>query len=292
MTVETVKIDLDRLICPITGSETSATLLEQRGEWSLVQCQETGFVFLANPPEYTELEENFAWEVSFEKERQRRREEEPLRSKFSEAYKKARLKLFRKRNKLFDVLLNNLISTDRTIKLLDIGCGTGEFMVDVQEKCAAKGIHTKPFGIEVSKELAAQANAAFQQYAGSVVFDNAIDGTRHFKPADIDVVLMMSFLEHEAQPLELLQRVRRILNDDGFIVLKVPNYGCWNRRIRGSKWCGYRFPDHVSYFTSETLNTLAQQAGYTMQPQTLTERMPTSDNMYAVLRKNIRAPSA
>ncbi len=290
MVHETAEIDLERLICPITGSETSATLLEQRGEWALVQCQETGFVFLANPPEYTELEENYAWEVSFEKERQRRREEEPLRSKFSELYKKTRLKLFQKRNKLFDVLINNLPNTNKTIKLLDIGCGTGEFMVDVQKKCAARGLQTKPYGIEVSKELAARANSEFQEYAGSVVFDNAIHGTRHFKPQDIDVVLMMSFLEHEAKPLELLQCVRRILSNDGFIVLKVPNYDCWNRHIRGNKWCGYRFPDHVSYFTPQTLKTLAQQAGYTMQPQTLSEKLPTSDNMYAVLRKNAQAP--
>jgi hypothetical protein len=28
----------------------------------VVRCRETGFVFLANPPDYSQFESNFAWE--------------------------------------------------------------------------------------------------------------------------------------------------------------------------------------------------------------------------------------
>ncbi|MEM7284421.1 MAG: class I SAM-dependent methyltransferase, partial [Pseudomonadota bacterium] len=168
-----------KLICPITGVETNTSLFEQRGEWSLVECQSTGFVFLANPPDYDKLEKEFAWEVSFEKERERRRKQEPIRSKFSDWFKRTRLRVFKKRNKLFDVLLKNLNQERTKLKILDIGCGGGRFMVDVQSKCADLGLEMKPFGIEVSKELASKANRSFQQFSGSVVFDNAIDGTRH-----------------------------------------------------------------------------------------------------------------
>jgi hypothetical protein len=64
----------------------------------------------------------------------------------------------------------------------------------------------------------------------------------------------------------------------------VPNFASWNRVIRGAKWCGFRYPDHVNYFSPRTLKLLAEVSGYRMEPQHITDRLPFSDNMYAVLR--------
>ena len=102
---------------------------------------------------------------------------------------------------------------------------------------------------------------------------------------------MSCYLEHEARPLEVLQRAHSILKKHGIIVVKVPNYNSFNRFWRGGRWCGFRFPDHVNYFTPKTLRILAGQAGYQLQHQRLSDRPPTSDNMYAVLRKlNLHPP--
>jgi hypothetical protein len=50
-------------VCPILGRPTE---IEQTGfsreSWEVVRCRETGFVFLANPPDYSQFESNFAWE--------------------------------------------------------------------------------------------------------------------------------------------------------------------------------------------------------------------------------------
>ena len=103
-------------------------------------------------------------------------------------------------------------------------------------------------------------------------------------PASVDVVILSSFLEHECRPLELLTRLRPVLAAEGAVILKVPNFNCWNRLWRGRRWCGFRFPDHVNYFTPRTLRRLASEAGYTLS-QGLRDRSPLSDNMYAVLRR-------
>jgi len=96
---------------------------------------------------------------------------------------------------------------------------------------------------------------------------------------------MSSFLEHECRPLSLLKQLHPILKSKGVIILKVPNFACWNRIIRGRKWCGFRYPDHVNYFTPRTLRRLAQEAGFTVSRQNYLDKFPLSDNMYAVLTK-------
>jgi len=102
----------------------------------------------------------------------------------------------------------------------------------------------------------------------------------------VDLVIMSSFLEHEAQPLALLQTLAPVLSAEALIVLKVPNFGCINRSLRGGRWCGFRYPDHVNYFTPATLKRLAEEAGFVVARQQFIECLPTSDTMYAVLRKH------
>ncbi|MFM7832754.1 MAG: hypothetical protein ACKPJD_13240, partial [Planctomycetaceae bacterium] len=53
------------LLCPILGRVTRVRPTAFRsGEWQVVQCEETGFVFLANPPSYEALTSEHAWEVT------------------------------------------------------------------------------------------------------------------------------------------------------------------------------------------------------------------------------------
>jgi len=65
-------------------------------------------------------------------------------------------------------------------------------------------------------------------------------------------------------------------------VIKVPNYACVNRMMMGANWCGFRFPDHVNYFTPQSLSKMASLAGF-KTVQRFSDKLPTSDNMWAVL---------
>ena len=109
-----------------------------------------------------------------------------------------------------------------------------------------------------------------------------MEGLGQFVEGSVDLAVMASFLEHERDPLGLLRRLRPALAPDAAVVLKVPNLACWNRRVRGKRWCGFRLPDHVNYFTPRTLRILAREAGYAMRQGPL-DRLPLNDNMYAVL---------
>ncbi|MFM7056988.1 MAG: class I SAM-dependent methyltransferase [Planctomycetota bacterium] len=280
-----------QMLCPILGRPTHVRFTGfQSGPWRIVQCLETGFVFLADPPTYDQLQVEHAWEVTSAAEKQRRREAEPWLAVLSLAAARLKLRLFPRRNRFFDLSLPlcDRVPAGEPLRVLDIGCAAADLLHDLHGRFAAMGRRMVPYGIEVSAHLAKLADAECAALGGRVEFASALEGSARFAAGSVDLVIMSSFLEHEAQPLALLKTLAPALSPHALIVLKVPNFGCINRRIRGSRWCGFRYPDHVNYFTPATLHRLAAEAGFVVARQRLTDCLPTSDTMYAVFE---RAPA-
>ena len=262
------------------------SLTFERDGWQLVRCIKTGLVFLPNPPPYNALEKSLAWEQSTLVERERRRQSEPLFAQVSALTKAVRRNVLPHRNKMSEIAWSAVGKESRVqpVRILDIGCGTGNLMVDLVNRFTRLGGAVVPIGIEVSEALSKKSNARFRSLGGEVIFANALDGTVRSDIGTINLIIMNSFLEHEAKPRVLLENLAPVLASDGAIAIKVPNFASWNRVIRRAKWCGFRYPDHVNYFSPRTLKLLAEVSGYRMEPQHITERLPFSDNMYAVLR--------
>jgi hypothetical protein len=53
----------------------------------------------------------------------------------------------------------------------------------------------------------------------------------------------------------------------------------------GQKWCGFRYPDHVNYWTPKTLNKIIKETGFEIVRFNFGDRFPTSDNMWLIARK-------
>jgi len=277
-------------VCPLLERETNTTVLHLAPPpWVVRQCNETGLVFLENPPGYDSLHDELAWQVTLQREAQARAKAEPARYAVSTALKRFRHRVL-KRNKVADLTLHLIPRiTAPEVRLLDLGCGWGQLLGvvmdrlprDLRQRCI-------PHGIEISTELARLSQAALEPYGGSCVHANALEGLTRFEPGWLDIVVMSSFLEHEIEPLPLLRECATRLRDGGFVVIKVPNYASWNRVLRGPRWCGFRWPDHVNYFTPDTLRTMAKAAGLEIERMGWRDRMPLSDSMYAVLRRPTR----
>ncbi len=103
-----------------------------------------------------------------------------------------------------------------------------------------------------------------------------------FEPETFDGIVMSSYLEHEEEPLKVLKGAARALKPTGKIYVRVPNFGGLNRRVTGRKWVGFRWPDHVNYFTVADLRRIAAMAG--LEVQLLNPiRLPFDDNINALL---------
>lgn len=261
--------------CPYcsASAENSSLLPYGNDEWPMVECRQCNFVYLKRAPVYERLSDEFAWEKTSEIERQAREHREPVKQGLSRAWKQFRQKVI-KRNKLPE-LINKYIPGGR---VLDIGCAAGGLLASLPAKY-------EPHGIEVSTDLAKQASAVVNPRGGSIMHDNALNGIQKLPENHFDGVLMSAFLEHEVEPSGLMAGVARVLKPGGVVIIKVPNYGSVNRKVRQEKWCGFRLPDHVNYFTPANLKGLIDRHGLTIAQFGLADRQPTSDNMWIVARK-------
>ncbi len=118
--------------------------------------------------------------------------------------------------------------------------------------------------------------------AGHCIHAPALEGIRTFEDGFFDGVVLRSFLEHEMHPLPLLREVRRVLKPTGAAYVRVPNFAALGRRILGRKWPGFRYPDHVNYFTRRSLEDMAQKAGLELRLLNPL-RLPFDDNINALL---------
>jgi SAM-dependent methyltransferase len=235
--------------------------------WQIVQCAECDFVYLENAPRYEQLAEELAWEKTFAAETQRRQDSYPVISAIERI---TRWRLHLRRGKGARLLVREFGQG----RVLDIGCERGY-------KIPPPFI---PFGIEISEALAREADDRMRLRGGRAICAPALKGIAEFPDRYFSGVVLSSLLEHEVNPKPLLQQAARVLVDTGKAYVKVPNFGGINRRVMGLKWCGFRHPDHVNYFTLASLRRMASDCGFRMRlvdPISL----PFNDSINAILAK-------
>jgi SAM-dependent methyltransferase len=229
-------------------------------------------VYLGTTPTYGSLASEFAWERTALRERDRRAAAEPLLHRLD---RRTRWRL----HLLPRIDMPDLVARHaHRAPVLDVGCGDGGALARLRPGFT-------PHGIEISPVLAARADEAFRARGGRAVCAPAVRGLHAFPEGHFTAIVLRSYLEHEIAPREVLRGVHRILCDGGIVLLKVPNYGSLNRRVRGARWCGFRHPDHVNYFTPRTLALMARDCGF-MPKIGPTDAFPTSDNLWARLTRD------
>jgi len=257
-------------LCEARGGRDLTAL--SRDGWRIVECAACGFVHLANPPGHAALSEDFAWEKGLDAEKDRRLEAAPAMYGVDYATR-FRTGLFqrtdmRKYVDWFDAERNGGGA------VLDIGCAQGDRI----------GPPFTPYGIEISKALADQADANMRARGGRCLHGPGAEAIWGFEPELFDGIVMRSYLEHEEAPLKVLRGAHRALKPTGAVYVKVPNYGSVNRMATGKNWCGIRLPDHVNYFTPKSLRAMAAKAGFSMEIKNPLN-LVFDDNIHALLRR-------
>jgi SAM-dependent methyltransferase len=228
-------------------------------------------VYLENPPAYEDLEETFAWEKTSHQVLEEKKESALRRGvRVIEHYKDRLIR----RDKLIDLVKQYFPAGP----VIDIGCGGGEVMSRLDQKYT-------PFGIEISKHLSGKAQQISKSRGGRVFYGSALVGLDTFEKDFFSAAIMSSYLEHESAPREVLQKIILTLRLGAPLIVKVPNYACLNRIVMGQKWCGFRYPDHVNYWTPKTLIKIIRDTGFQIVRFNIWDRFPTSDNMWLVARK-------
>lgn len=134
----------------------------------------------------------------------------------------------------------NIVNTNQTQKgkLLDIGAGTGDFLV------TAKNSGWETLGIEPSEKAKKIA------LSKGISFKNDI---KEIENASFDVVTMWHVLEHVPDIQQHISELKRILKPNGLIIIAVPNYKSYDAGYYGKFWAAYDVPRHLWHFSKKAI---------------------------------------
>jgi 2-polyprenyl-3-methyl-5-hydroxy-6-metoxy-1,4-benzoquinol methylase len=137
-------------------------------------------------------------------------------------------------------------------QVLDVGCGSGAFLYQVQKRWPTE---YEVRGTDVSE--------APLDYAGSrgvpVVRGNFLE--MDFAGALFDAITLWAVAEHLAEPKRFLARAHQLLKPGGICFVLVPNLKSLAVRLLGAKY-RYVYAQHLNYFSVATLAQLASAAGF------------------------------
>jgi 2-polyprenyl-3-methyl-5-hydroxy-6-metoxy-1,4-benzoquinol methylase len=148
-------------------------------------------------------------------------------------------------------LINSLVQPKGT--LLDIGCGTGNFL------SAVKANGWKTFGTEPDSG----ARAIASKRVGATIFENVNDDAMGAQ--QYDIISMWHVLEHVHKLNETIDWLQNHLKPNGRIIIAVPNPQSYDAAKYGRFWAAYDVPRHLYHFTRATMKNLLQRHGLTVQ---------------------------
>jgi len=147
--------------------------------------------------------------------------------------------------------------------LLDLGSGPGTLLMVAHRK----------YGYEVQGVEPASAAAAVANGYGVPTFCGTVEEYCAHAREKFDAITSFEVLEHVPDPLSFLSSAKRLLKDQGVLLLSVPNLDdryCLHQQIKPAMP-----PIHINFFSRKSLRFLLKRAGFKMQ-RTYTLPIPTS----------------
>lgn len=134
--------------------------------------------------------------------------------------------------------------------ILDIGCGSGEFL----HSMSRFGLH----GVGVERDSGAVAIANLR---GLDVREGTLERAS-FSPGSFDCVRASHVLEHLPSPRRALALMKILLKNNGELVILVPNAAGFLAKVFRENWFHLDLPRHFYHFTPSTICTLLEQSGF------------------------------
>lgn len=234
-------IKFEEINCVLCGSQDFASVLEREdlnlfvpGVFRVVRCRNCGLVFQNPRPSSVSWAEIYLPDYDQYKS-------ENLRGGFSAWMRKYGLQ--KRLRKIEKILPKG--------KLCDIGCASGDFLIEATESS-----NWEAFGIEPSKEACDLARQRGLKVSNAKLEDISLE------PGTLDVVTMWNVIEHLENPRKSLETINGWLKPNGLIVFNTPNLNSLDHMIFGKYWIGYELPRHYFFFSNGSITSLLRVTGF------------------------------
>ncbi|MBC2843879.1 class I SAM-dependent methyltransferase [Winogradskyella flava] len=139
--------------------------------------------------------------------------------------------------------LINSFKTEEKV-LLDIGCGTGDFLETAQKD------DWQITGIEPNENARRIANSK----TNNSVFE--IEYLANLKANSFDVITLWHVLEHLPNLEMHIKLIKHLLKPNGTLVIAVPNFNSYDAEHYKNFWAAYDVPRHLWHFSRTAIKEL------------------------------------
>lgn len=157
-------------------------------------------------------------------------------------------------------------------RVLDYGCGIGNFMVVARESGAAFVA-----GIEPNENARHEARSKGFRVEETA---DAFGGEQQF-----DLVYLNDVIEHLRNPVATCRELRSLLAPNGAIFIATINVAGLKARLLRSHWDMIQDPTHLYFFTASSLALLLRKAGFTSPREV---RFPVVFSHHGWLRRQLQ----
>ncbi|TBN04040.1 class I SAM-dependent methyltransferase [Hyunsoonleella flava] len=200
-------------------------------EFHLIENSEYGYLETSPRPSENKLPEYYKSEDYIS-------HTDSKRNLFEKAYHFVRSISLKKKLKL----INSFSLKGKT--LLDVGCGTGDFLKTSQKN------GWQVFGIEPNEKARAIAN----KKTSNAVFE--IEHLLKFKAHSFDIITLWHVLEHLPNLEEHISIIKKLLKPEGKLIIAVPNYQSYDAKYYKAFWAAYDVPRHLWHFNRDSVSSL------------------------------------
>lgn len=222
--------------CPVCNSIRNKSFLAcidhtvSRETFQIVECESCGFKFTNPRPEEKDLGRYYKSEDYVSHSNTKKGF---INSTYQSVRKYTLLKKLQLISKYF-----------KTGNILDIGCGTGEFL----NTC--KSAKWKTIGIEPDSDA---RQMAIKNYDLDVREEGEL---KSLPDASFDIISMWHVLEHVPKLNERVEELKRLIKPNGIIIIAVPNCNSLDAKIYKEQWAAYDVPRHLYHFTPKDIDSL------------------------------------
>jgi SAM-dependent methyltransferase len=130
--------------------------------------------------------------------------------------------------------------------IIDIGSDKGFFLDE------ARRYGYKTIGVELSID-----SRLYSESIGLSVVDSL-----EMINSNFDAAVLWHSLEHFHKPLELLYQIKDLLNNNGYIFIRVPNFNSFWANFLKDKWIWLQPKVHCFHYTKNSLRKILEKVGF------------------------------
>jgi len=165
-------------------------------------------------------------------------------------------------------------------KVLDVGCGTGEFAFLISKK------HANVIGIDYSTEA---IKTAKKKYKHPNLIYEKIDASKHIS-GNYDIIVSIGTLEHMDNPFNLLKKLKKHLTSNGKIIITSPNWTNPRGMILMTLYYLFDAPitlADIHYFTPIDFNNWATKLDMNLKWRTIENSWAHGEKLIHDLKKRL-----